>query len=226
MEELSIFIDESGDFGSFSDKSPYYIVTLVFHEQKNSIDKQVNLLNLSLENCELGRHTIHAGPLIRREKTYGNTNIKERFKIFNKLFHFTRNSPIKYKNIIVDKKYTKSQMDINNSISRQLSTIIKENMGYFQKFDNIIIYYDNGQYSLANILVAVFSSWFQDKFDYRVVRPYDYKLFQTADLICTLTLIKHKKENGKDLSSSERIFFGSYRKLRINYLKHLKKLEF
>ncbi len=37
MEELSIFIDESGDFGDVVNTSPYYIVTFVFHNQQNDM---------------------------------------------------------------------------------------------------------------------------------------------------------------------------------------------
>lgn len=31
-KELSIFIDESGDFGEYEPHSPYYIIGLVVHE--------------------------------------------------------------------------------------------------------------------------------------------------------------------------------------------------
>ena len=116
MKELSIFIDESGDFGNYSHHSPLYLVTLVIHEQSHDISKEVESL--------------------------------------------------------------------------------------------------------------VFSSWFHEKFEYRVVSPYEYKLFQVADFICTLALINYKKLMGKDLTVSEKIFFKSYRDLKQNYLKHIKKLEF
>lgn len=39
MKELSIFIDESGDFGEYDYRSPWYIVTMVFHEQDASIQE-------------------------------------------------------------------------------------------------------------------------------------------------------------------------------------------
>ena len=39
MNELSIFIDESGDFGEYSYHSPYYIISMVFHEQSIDISK-------------------------------------------------------------------------------------------------------------------------------------------------------------------------------------------
>ena len=41
MKELSIFIDESGDFGEVKEKPSYYLVTLVFHNQSNDISEQV-----------------------------------------------------------------------------------------------------------------------------------------------------------------------------------------
>ena len=37
MKELSIFIDESGDFGEYDYHSTWYIVTMVFHFVKESI---------------------------------------------------------------------------------------------------------------------------------------------------------------------------------------------
>lgn len=145
--------------------------------------------------------------------------------MFNIFFNFTRKVGIKYKNIIIDKKH-KSSIDINSSISMELSSFVKNNLLYFQQFDKIIIYYDNGQNQLVNILVSVFSSWFHNKFEYRIVSPYEYKLFQVADFICTLSLINHKLNCGQNFTKSEQLFFGSKRNLKINYLKHINKLEF
>ena len=41
MSSLSIFVDESGDFGPYDSKSPYYIVTMIFHDQSKDINNQV-----------------------------------------------------------------------------------------------------------------------------------------------------------------------------------------
>ena len=48
MKEISIFIDESGDFGEYQTHSPYYIVLLVFHEQNNDISENIKHLNEKL----------------------------------------------------------------------------------------------------------------------------------------------------------------------------------
>ena len=39
MSILSVFIDESGDFGEVNQASPYYLVTLVLHEQNIDISR-------------------------------------------------------------------------------------------------------------------------------------------------------------------------------------------
>lgn len=55
------------------------------------------------------------------------------------------------------------------------------------------------------------------------MRPSDYRLFQVADMICTLELLVAKAEDGS-LSKSEREFFGGMRDLKKNYLKPLTKM--
>jgi hypothetical protein len=45
VKELSVFIDESGDFGEYSPHSPYYIITMVFHDQSNDIREALTKLN-------------------------------------------------------------------------------------------------------------------------------------------------------------------------------------
>ena len=49
MNELSIFVDESGDFGSYEPHAPFYLFTLVFHDQSNSIEDQIHHLERGLE---------------------------------------------------------------------------------------------------------------------------------------------------------------------------------
>ena len=44
MKELSVFIDESGDFGELKDRPAYYLVSRIFHDQKYNIDNEVTQL--------------------------------------------------------------------------------------------------------------------------------------------------------------------------------------
>ena len=49
MKELSVFIDESGDFGEITERPCYYLVTLVFHNQENDISDKVKKLEKSVK---------------------------------------------------------------------------------------------------------------------------------------------------------------------------------
>ncbi|MDE5865797.1 MAG: hypothetical protein K2H31_04250 [Lachnospiraceae bacterium] len=51
MKELSVFIDESGDFGEVRERPAYYLVTFVFHNQDNNIDQQVVKLEEDIKNA-------------------------------------------------------------------------------------------------------------------------------------------------------------------------------
>ena len=66
MRELSIFVDESGDFGEYAKHSPYYAVTIIFHDQNIDISKQLSILNEDLKNMGYENTAIHTEPLIQR----------------------------------------------------------------------------------------------------------------------------------------------------------------
>lgn len=66
MKELSTFIDESGDFGEYDHHSPYYIITMVFHNQQKDIQPAVSKLNQELSYLNLDNLCIHTGPIIRK----------------------------------------------------------------------------------------------------------------------------------------------------------------
>jgi hypothetical protein len=47
MHELSIFIDESGDFGEVTERPAYYLVSFIFHDQDKDISGHVHKLEQS-----------------------------------------------------------------------------------------------------------------------------------------------------------------------------------
>ena len=86
-------------------------------------------------------------------------------------------------------------------------------------FDIVKIYYDNGQVEVNKILSSVFNVLL-DNVEFRKVMPADYRLFQVADLVCTLQLLEIKLEH-HSLSNSEKLFFENERILKKKYLKPL-----
>lgn len=160
MKELSIFIDESGDFGEYDYHSPYYIIAIVMHNQGLDI------------HC-----------------------------------------------VYIEKKHLADEVAVTAHLSKEISKFIRQNYEFFISFDKIKIYYDNGQIEVNKILASVFHALL-DNVEFRKVIPAEYRLFQVADLVCTLKLLELKM-NAHQLSKSEKNFFIDERTLKKNYLKPL-----
>lgn len=222
-KELSIFIDESGDFGEYEYHSPFYIITMIFHDQANGIQPAIDKLNRELSFMNLDGLCIHTGPIIRKEESYNNMNIAERRRIFNKMIAFIRQVDIRYKCFAIEKKHICDVVEASGKLSRQISLFIQKHNEEFSSFDTIKVYYDNGQIELTKILSSVFYALLTNV-EFRKVMPEDYKLFQVADLFCTMELVRLKLENSL-FSRSEEIFFGNKRDLHKNYLKVLQQKE-
>ncbi len=79
----------------------------------------------------------------------------------------------------------------------------------------------NGQVELTKILTSVFHTLYV-QVEFRKVKPMNYKLFQVADLLCTMELLREKAD-ANIFSRSEQEFFGSVRNFKKNYLKLLLK---
>ena len=47
---LSVFIDESGDFGQYNPASPNYYVAMVLHNQEIDISKNIETLERQVSN--------------------------------------------------------------------------------------------------------------------------------------------------------------------------------
>ena len=224
MQVLSIFVDESGDFGEYAKHAPYYIVTMVFHDQSIDISPNIKRLDEALLHIGYGGgQAVHTEPLIRREKPYQFFQPNERRSIFSKLYYFTLGCEIRYKSFIFHKNEFKKNSKLEARMARDMSFFIRDNLYFFQKYDKIILYYDNGQHELSKILNIVFSSYLSN-FEVRKVLPSEYRLFQVADLICTLELLREKIGNG-NLSNSEMKIFRSIRDLKKDFLKGIKKKE-
>ena len=216
-------MDESGDFGEYSYHSPFYIISFVLHEQDQDISADLNILETEMTNCGYPNHCIHVGPLIRQEYEYRNEALEVRQRIAKRLMTFFRHVNVKWKSVHIEKRQIKDEVDAVGRLSKGLSAVIRENLPYFQSFDKVIVYYDNGQVEVTKILSSVFNILLEGV-EFRKVIPSDYRLFQVADLVCTLVLTKMKMDEHR-LSASDLHFFKDERTLKKNYLKPLLEKE-
>lgn len=189
MSELSIFIDESGDFGEVTEKPAYYLVTMVFHEQNIDIAGEIKKLENSVKVSGFDIEYLHTGPIIRREQIFKNYSLEERRKLLYKMLYFYNKCTIYHVTIAVNRKEAADKVVLSGRLSKDIARIIASHSTYFEKFEKIIVYYDNGQTELSTILNAVFSVLFNDV-EFRKAEPQKYRLLQLADFVCSLELLK------------------------------------
>lgn len=223
MSELSIFIDESGDFGEYDYRSPFYIITMVFHDQSNDISEPISKLEKDLTNRGLPDHCVHTGPIIRRENEYEFMSIEERRRILNSMVTFIKHCGLRYRCVHIEKKHIEDSIAATARLSLLISRFIKDHLEELLSYDTVKIYYDNGQTEVTRILVSVFTALLPEV-QMKKVAPSDYRLFQAADMLCSMELIRLKEESST-ISASEIEFFGNLRDLKKNYLKPLSKYE-
>ena len=196
---------------------------MIFHDQSDDINPSISKLNQELFYLQLDDLCIHTGPIIRKEEIYRNMNIPERRRIFNKMVAFIRQINIRYKCFYIEKKHIDDVVEATGKLSKQISQFVRDNYEEFLSFDDVKLYYDNGQVEVSKILSSVFNALLPNPI-FRKVMPTEYKLFQVADLLCTMELVRLKMENNL-FSKSEMAFFGNIRDLKKNYLKPLSNKE-
>ncbi len=219
MGELSIFIDESGDFGEVKERPAYYLVSMVFHNQATDISEEIHKLKESLRMAGFHLEYIHTGPVIRREEVFSGYSIDERRKLLYKLLYFYNKCDILHDTVVVNRKEAMDKISLSGRLSKEITKLISKHSSYFQQFSKVIVYYDNGQIELSAILNAVLSSLFPDV-EFRKAEPQKYQLLQVADFVCSMELLRLKSGENR-LSKSEKKFFYKPRELKKTFLENL-----
>ena len=121
----------------------------------------------------------------------------------------------------MDRKETPDKVSLSGKLARAISNAMSAHQEYFLDFDKIIVYYDNGQSELSAILNAVFSIQFTNV-EFRKAEPQKYRLLQAADFICSMELLRIKRDE-KRLSKSEEKFFYKPQELKKTFFKSIDK---
>ena len=225
---LSVFVDESGMFKYPDPDSRFYIVGMVFHDQSVDISPLIRHLDQNADAIGLDTDvfTFHAGPLIRQEKGYALMNRHFRGRIFDRMMTFARKADFHYHCLDVDKKFITSALQIATKLKRELEDFLTTHKQQVESLGKVKVYYDCGQSPITNLLHQTFSSVLGCPVEFaQGVKPENYKLFQLADLICTLHLLELKIRNDEPMTHSEFKFFGSPRTFERNVLRKIKPKE-
>lgn len=144
-------------------------------------------------------------------------DIAMRKRLFSAFRVFFRHLPIAYGLVVLRTREYASLDDISAAMRRKIVDFLFDNLAYFQSFDSVKIYYDDGQQSIAGALhKAIDYALSKNAVTYRLATASDYRLSQAADYICTaeLTVLKYQS---KASTATDEKFFGSWAQLKKKY---------
>ena len=220
MSELSIFVDESGGMNG---TSRYCLVTLVFHNQKDDISPIITFYEEILKTISLPNRPFHTSPLLYGKKEYAHDTLELRKRQLGSFFSFTQRLPIRYATFAYKRSEVPTPELFISRFRKDLVVFIAEHLAYFQSFDCVKIYYDNGQQMVTHALNAAFEYMLTPStLMHRNATPSSYRLSQVADFLCTIELTALKAVSN-DMTSSDIKFFGGNQAFKKNYLKKIRR---
>ena len=141
-KELSVFVDESGDRGG---EARHYLLTLVFHDQADSIAEAVTGYEAKLARADLPNIPFHSEPLMNGHKDYELLGIEQRKAMLAHFSSFVRRLPISYVTLVYRRSQFEDPARLMERMGRDISSAVVEHLGFFQSFDDAKAYYDNGR---------------------------------------------------------------------------------
>jgi hypothetical protein len=216
----SIFIDESG---IQEGTSRYYLVTLVVHELVEDLSPHFDAYAAGLRSRGLPDIPFHSTPLMRGGGDYEDMDAETRNRLLVSFAAFVRRLPIRYVTFSYKSSEFQTRARLMALIRRDLVNFLVGNLEYFQSFDQVQIFYDDGQEAVRDAVREAFgyalskeAAVFRQS-DYR-----SYRLAQVADYLCALELAEIKYSSHEETPTDLR-FFGNARAFRKNYLKQARR---
>lgn len=220
MRELSIFADESGDK---SNHARYFLLALVLHDQSDKIVDKVLAYERSLVLADLPNIPFHSEPLLNGHEGYEALGIKDRKRLLYSFNVMIQRLPIRYSTFVYKQREFDNAEKLVERMERDLKGLFNENLEFFQSFEKVKIYYDNGQEIVKRALYeSVESSLSKQAVEKKRTTMTEYRLAQVADYLCTIELaaVKYEaKENGGTYDK----FFGGIGSFKKNWLKQARR---
>ena len=222
-KELSIFVDESG---SQNGHSAYCIVSLVFHEQDEALDGFISAMEEDLARKGLPNLPFHASPLMYGKEPYKGLEMDVRKKMLASFEAFCRRAPFRCKSFSYKRSEVEEPELFTARFKRDLVVFLTDNLEYFQNFEHVNIYYDNGQQMVTAALHSALDFILsKEAVLYRMADAREYRLSQVADCICTLELTDIKFQRNELTETDAKVFGTNYSAFKKNHLGHIRKKE-
>lgn len=220
MKELSVFVDESG---TQEGKAVFYVVTYVLHDQADDIVGTVVRYERSLAERGLPDIPFHATPLLRAHDAYAHLDMATRKRCLSAFGVFVQQLPIRYRSFVYRSSEYGTPERLQALIRRDLAALMVDSLEFFQAYDCVKLYYDEGQPAVSNALRAAFEyvlskqAFINRDSTYRTLR-----LAQVADYLCAIELTAAKFECHCETSTDVK-FFGGVGTFKKNWLKQARR---
>lgn len=75
------------------------------------------------------------------------------------MFSFVRLCPISYKTFSVRKRECADRFALRGRLANELGSFLRDNLAFFQGFESVIVYYDNGQALVTDLINTVLCAY-------------------------------------------------------------------
>ena len=146
---LNLHIDESGNQDLSEGR---YIVAVVLHDHSSDIATPINRYEERLAAADLPDVPFHGKDLLHGNERYSIVTPGDRKRLLAQFARLVRELPISFFTLQYDTSNVHNRNELEARIRRDLASLVFARLAFFQEFETIAVYYDNGQ-SVVNIAI-------------------------------------------------------------------------
>ena len=220
---LSAFFDECGQENKFQPGAKYYLLTVVLHDQRDSLDGLIASYEASLRESSLPDVPFHAYDLQHARGGYAGLEFGTRKRLLSKFEGFVRRLPVTYRTFVYRRPEFKTAKALSERMQRDLASFIRDNYSEFQPYATVAIYYDSGQAAADVAIHRAFDETLSaNTADYKRLRYQERRLAQAADYFCSMELAALRYADHEETNTYIKLF-GGFRAFKANHLKQIRK---
>lgn len=222
-KRLNLHIDESGNQDLSEGR---YLVAVVLHDHSESVEEAIGHYEARLAAAGLPDVPFHGKDLLHGNEGYAAVSPGDRKRLLTQFARLVRELPVSFFTLRYDATTVHGRDSLEARIRRDLASLVFDKLAFFQAFDVIAVYYDNGQGAVSAALHdALDFVLAKNVADYRDADYGARRLLQVADYVCTIERIAEDYDAGRQSKTHER-FFGNRRNFMQSFKKQLERKAF
>ena len=197
------------------------LVAVVLHEHSADVSAPIEEYEKRLAPAGLSDVPFHGKDLLHGNEGYRAVSPGDRKRLLIQFARLVRSLPFSYVVLRYSASDTHDRRELESRIRRDFSSLVRDRLGFFQGFDTISVYYDDGQWAVSGALHdALDFVLTRNVADYRDADHGARRLLQVAGCICAVERASIAYDRGSQSRTHER-FFGSRRSFMLSDMKQL-----